>query len=334
MEIEVPKFRRVPREIGSETSNVDIIERNRNDGLLLLDIKIDHETTIVPVFDLREDSHKREIAKVLISGDPVAAFGVGNYGIAIGIDHPKRGRFPNSWEHYWKFKPDRPRDAKIPILMPPKYWSEIIDFRKIHSGFKPLFNRGQLERAYREAVIFHIVAPSYNYAPHINHPALVTAEDGKNSVSAFWWDDPDLEEIADIAMRLDPNVLIGISSFNDRGENPAFNYDEVKDYIMRKKKVPFKYIIRDSIGEKVGVKSSHPQFKVPENDEKPVWQVVRRGARSVKRFLQATRLPFEAEGKDSALFAPRAHSEDVDLDNLIDTVHELILRDYSLRKAS
>ena len=202
MEIEVPKFRRVPREIGSETSNVDIIERNRNDGLLLLDIKIDHETTIVPVFDLREDSHKREIAKVLISGDPVAAFGVGNYGIAIGIDHPKRGRFPNSWEHYWKFKPDRPRDAKIPILMPPKYWSEIIDFRKIHSGFKPLFNRGQLERAYREAVIFHIVAPSYNYAPHINHPALVTAEDGKNSVSAFWWDDPDLEEIADIAMRL------------------------------------------------------------------------------------------------------------------------------------
>lgn len=315
-------------------SGVNITEFVQQNGMRTLEIKIDGEKKIVPVLNFREDSHKKDIARALISGEPVAAFGIGNYGLAVGVDHPRRGRFSDSWEYYWRFKPDRPRDAHIPILLPPKNWDLIVDLRKIHPQFRRMFYRENLEKMYKEAVISHIIAPTFNFAPHINHPAFVTSKESKNSVSAFWWDDPDLEEIADIAMRLDPNVLIGISSFNDHGENPAFNYEEVKEYVIKKKKVPFKYIVMDPVGESVEVKSSHPQFKVPEKGEKPVWKVVRRGSVSVKRFLRATHMPFNAEGEDEAPFAPRAYPEDINLDSLVDRVHGLTLENYRRRKAA
>jgi len=318
----------------SRTKDIEIVQIKQPDGVWILDIKIGKERHHVKVFHLREDSHKRDIAKALISGEPVAAFGVGNYGLAVGIDHPKRVRSPRAWESYWQFKPQRPKTAKIPILLPPKYWGSIVDRRKIHPKFKPMFTREGLERAYKEAVIFHIVAPSFDYAPHINHPALITSENGRNSVSAFWWHDPDLEEVADLAMRFNQNMLIGISSFNDHGENPAFNYDDVIAYIIRKRRVPFKFIVRDEIGESVGVRSSHPQFKVPEKGDEPIWKVVRKGSRSVERFLEATHLPFGAIGEEEAPFAPRDYPEDANLDHLVDKVHVLTLEDYKRRKAT
>src|SRR3989344_1544942 len=334
MGIENTEFKVESAQFEPRVSNVDITEYKQTNGIWLLDIKIGNERKEVSVFNLRDDRHKEDIAKALISGEPVAAFGIGNYGLAVGIDHPRRGRFPDSWEHYWRFKPDRPKDAHIPILLPPKYWNSIIDFRKIHPEFRKMFTRENLERAYREAVIFHIIAPTFDFAPHINQPALITSKDGKLSVSAFWWDDPDLKEIADIAMRLDPNVLIGISSFNDHGENPAFNYEEVIGYIIRKRRVPFKYVIRDEIGESIGVRSSHPQFKVPEKGDDPVWRVVRKGSVSVEKFLAATHLPFPVEGQEEAPFAPRSHPEKTNLDDLVDKVHRETLGDFLLRKAA
>lgn len=299
-----------------------------------LEIVLNERLKCIPVYNLRNDSHKEDIAKALISGKPGTAFGVGNYGYVVGIDNPRRERHPNSWMEFWNFKPERPKDAHIPILLPPKYWNSIVDFSKIHPDFKSLFTREKLNKLYKDAVIFHIVAPTFDFAPHINHPALITNENGSKSVSAFWWDDPDMEEIADIAIRLDPNMLIGISSFNDHGENPAFSYEEVIGYILKKKRVPFEFIVRDPIGEEVQVRSSHPQFKVPEKGEKGIWKVVRRGSRSVKRFLTATGLPFKADGEHSAPFAPRAYSEDVNLDDLVDLVHERTLQDFSKRRAT
>ena len=317
-----------------DVPGVNVKEFTHLNGDCRLEIILNETSKVLPVYNIRNDSNKESIAKALVSGKPVAAFGVGNYGLAVGIDNPRRERFPDSWKEFWKFKPVRPHDAHIPILLPPKYWNSIVDFDKIHQGFKGLFTREKLKKLYYDAVIFHIVAPTYDFAPHINIPALITDENGTKSVSAFWWDDPDMEEIADLAIRLDPFMLIGISSFNDHGENPAFNYEEVIGYVLKKKKIPFDFIVRDPIGESVEVKSSHPQFKVPEKGEKPVWKVVRRGSRSVNKFLNATGLQFEAEGENSAPYAPRAHSAETNLDNLVDLVHDLTLKDFSRRRAA
>ncbi|MBI2031905.1 MAG: hypothetical protein HYT08_04805 [Candidatus Levybacteria bacterium] len=311
-----------------ENRNQVTVDKSNPNGIWVINATI-HGEKVPPisVFNIRNNSHKPNIAKALVSGDPVCAFGIGNYGLAIGIEDPRRGRTPHVWEGWWKFKPERPSDNKVPMLLPWKHWSRVIDKRKTHPKVRPLFEYENLQRLFREGIVFHVKAETFDIAPHIDSRAFIQVENGKRMVSVLLWDDPDLYEVADLAYRQDPQVIVGISSYNPHGENPAFTFEEVIDQIKKTGRIGFKYCVRDSLCEGF-VKSSMAIFVV-EGDH---FYEQRRGSISAERFLAATHLNTYIRTDAEPNYAGRDHPKEEMLDSKVELIQKLAYRDRSLRK--
>ena len=309
--------------------NLDV-KKNGPKGIWYIDVNINNKRLPpIPVFHIREDSHKKDIAQALVSGEPVVAFGIGNYGLAIGVEDPRRGRNPNSWNGWWDFKPERPIESKVPILLPWKHWSRVMDKRKLHPNIRPLFTYEKLKQLYRDGIVFHIKTATYDRAPHIDNRCFIQEENGKRMISLLFGDDPDIYEVADLAFRFDPQVLVGISSYNPRGENPAFSFEEVLEMILRTKKVGFKYLVRDEVGEAVGVRSSMSIFVVEEDH----FYEQRRGSISKEKFIQALALNNTYVRSDNnPVYAARGHKKNRTLDNLVEEVQRRSYEKHNSRR--
>lgn len=310
----------------------------------VIDTKIGDTRKQVPVYHCREDSHKEIIARHFANGELGVAFGIGNYGAAVLLDDPRRQRHPNSWRGFSLLKPTRQPHDKIPIFISPKDFHQVVDFDAMHSRFaRFLKDRERREKLWREGVVCHLVAPVPQDAEYI-HPILVTTpEDLKkankpeeqmvnvNTASVFWWHDPDWQEIVDIVTRYNPFGIAGISSFNDHGEPPAYVFDEVPEFVRLKGRCPIDFVVRDEIGESVGVRSSHPQYRIPLRDEAPEWIVIRHGSISIEGWLKAIDSPFEARVLPTATVAARATSPNTNLDALVFAVRDRTLEDHQRR---
>lgn len=324
------------------TAELDINPRAR--GLLIADVEIDGKPRQFPIFHWREDSHKIEIAKRIAKGELGVVFGVGNYGVVKAVGDLRRGRHYDSGDRFFSEKQGRSAYSKIPIYAPFKVWGRYMDRRKIHPYFRDLFTYEGLKSFYEKAVIGHFIVPTFDEHPGLNPIFVTTHEDwvkaGKPSdlwvqqktVSLFWWNDPDASKVADMVARLDPSMTVGISSFNDPGEKPAFCLEDVLNYVRNKKRVPFDFVVRDEIGEAVGVKSSHPQLRVPLVGEEPIWTVVREGSVSIKSFVAATGLPFNAKTNNATTMAARDHPNEIVLDPLVQEVNLRVQQNWRSRK--
>lgn len=310
----------------------------------LMDVKIGNQNKQVEVFHCREDSQKEMIARRLAEGTPCVAFGVGLYGLSVVVDDPRRKKNPYAMDAFFVAKLGRNPHAKIPIFISPKDMYLVIDWDAMHPEFaKYLQVREQREKLWREGVAFHLVVPVPKDAHYIHDVLITTPEDLKyakkpeeqmvdrNTVSAFWWHDPDWEEIADKVKRYNPFGIAGISSFNEHGQQPAYTFKEVIKFIYETGKCPFSMVVRDEIGEAIGVKSSHPQYRVPFKGEPAEWVVVRHGAISIDRWLAATDSPFPARKLISATVAARASSREEDLSDLVFEVRDKTIEDYKRR---
>ncbi len=309
----------------------------------IIDTKIGEVRKEIPVYHCREDSHKEEIARHFAEGELCVAFGVGNYGAAVLLDDPRRQKHPESFKGFSLLKPTRQSRDKIPIFIPPKDFYRVVDFDAMHPDFaKFLKDREKREQLWRDGVVCHLVAPVPQSAAYI-HPILITTPEdlrkankpaeqivNVNTASVFWWYDPDWQEIADIAKRYDPFGIAGITSYNEHRKPPAYNFDEVVEFIAQTGKCP-DFVVRDEIGESVGVRSSHPQIRVPLKGEPPEWIVIRKGSISIEGWLKATHSPWPARVLQTATIAARASLPETNLDELVFMVRDRTLEDYQAR---
>lgn len=324
--------------------NVEIKRFSDSSEPLIMEVTIEDTYREVPVYNCRVDSQHETIAKEFASGKACVAFGVGLYGVAGMVDDPRCKRNPDGAEVFFRAKKGRDPHAKVPIFITPRDMYRVIDFDAMHPEFAKLFsNRDWREKLWQNGVSFHIVFPVPKDAHYI-HPVLITTPNdlrhaGKpeeqmvpvDTVSAFWWYDPDWQEIAYRATSNDPFGIPGISSYNEHGQLPAWVFDDLPKEIYKTGKCPYDMVVRDPVGEPIGVKSSHPQYRVPLRGEKAEWIVIRHGSFSIERWLKAVDSPFPARKLATATVAARATTPDTDLSDLVFEVRDRTLEDYERR---
>ncbi|MHB8574832.1 MAG: hypothetical protein ACYDCQ_05815 [Dehalococcoidia bacterium] len=204
----------------------------------------------------------------------------------------------------------RPRDAL-----------RFIDFTLVHPDFRRLARRETFEWLWAShGGPLHVIAPLKQPLRFL-HPAFVTdADDLRQQVSAqcetadrvvscatasfFWMPDSVWERLATlIALYSPPRTCIGVSSFNDHGEQPPYTYAGLIDDVARRGDVLFDAVLNDERYERMGAFSSHTQVRLPLVGESPELVVVRRG--SVSHSWLATASGYPVRVLDSAGVASR-----------------------------
>ncbi len=299
-------------------------------GVRTLNVNNGIEKKIIPVFDLRQQSHHNLIARYYADYKIGVIFGIGLYGATSLVEFPRIGKYPQSAQAFWKVKQDRSVLDRIPLHIHPKDLPSIIDKDAIHEEFLPYIKtRKAREFFYQQGVAIHLIVPVKKDYSRL-HPIFVTKpEDWKvkgvpkdqwlnvPTVAAFWWHDPDMEQIYLKVRRLNPHAYAGISSFNDHGEEPAWDEQGVLKYLNKKNKYPFDFMVTDPGSEKRGVKSSHPQIAIPLKGEQSVWKVYRTGATDIEAFLKRLGSQHGYRFVQGVRQAARAHKPNMNLDSLI-----------------
>ncbi|GEM_PF-2489272 len=297
----------------------------------------------VPVFDIRNNEHHLEIGRRIDDYQSFIAHGAGVYGISVALRDPRMKSHPDRSQVFKDAKPDRSDSDKIPLFAPPKYTLPFVDIGVIHPSQRKHFTRDQMEKSWRIGV-YHIILPILDPHPSV-HPLLVTyPEDWEKSkkphaqhlsvptFSQIWWHDPDFEDISDIAYLENPYAITAISSFNDKGEMPAFQLEDAGSYVVAKRRLPFDFIARDSQGEQIPMKSSHPQIRPAFAWEKPGWYVHRLGSTSVEAVVrQGIKSDLPIIHLEGATYASRAHPNDFDITPMVFEFMRKIDENYSSR---
>ncbi len=333
--------------------SLQVLKPGGEDSPWFIDIQGANLNKQVPVYNLRNDSHHELIARHLAAREVVAIPG-GCYALTQVIDDPRRHKDPDAWRTLFKAKTGRDPSSKFPTLMQPKNFFDIIDYDQVHpEALRFIDTREKREALWEAGAQFHIIGPVADRQQYL-HPALVTTPEdlvrtGKSgpylvdycTASVVWPHDLDWEQIANRTSSLNPYGIAGVTSFNDRGEEPAYIFEGrgkgAIEYITSKGKCPFDAIVRDPIGEMVGVESSHTQIRIPARGEKLEWVLVRKGAISWRGWLEATGSPFgfSEESLELAPYADRSRAKDEGTDILMDSLvfklRDLAGHDYKVR---
>ena len=302
-----------------QSKNFAVKYDEKGPGYGLLKVESSEGFRKIPVFSIRNPDQHRVIAESISSGAPVA-FEVGVIGILIAVEDSRAGN--DNYERFWKIKRGRASQDKVPIMLPPRHQWGIVDFDKLHPDFRYLKDRKHRENFYGQLPL-HVIWPFKETASSVNHKAFITTgEDYKSkpedqrvdisTVCVYFQDDKDWRNVAEFAKRFNPHVFFGISSFNDHGEQPPFDFEELIQYVMLKQRVDFDYVIRDQIVARANIRSSHTQIRPPLWYESPEIRVVRRGPVSADAISKHTGHPVKV--LESARLASRGHPESVDLD--------------------
>ena len=316
--------------------------------MLKVDLKDNNPMKFVPVYNCREDSHHKLIAEHMANHDAAVAFGVGLYGLGALIHDPRVPEFKESYQAFFRAKSGRSELDRIPLQTPPKYLLEYMDITKVHPDFRRYFNtREAREDFWRIGIAIHILGPVKENSPKIHEILTTTSEVWQKkqapkdqwrnypTASFFWWHDPDWENIANIMERKNPDSVMGISSFNEHGEAPAWSFQDVLEFIKAKMIVPFQLVVTDPIGENVGVKSSFAQLQVPSLDDKPEWVIYRDGPNDpdvlMDRLAERFGVRHNYRRVEGVRLAARGHGKDVNLQGKMDIVQNLVQKDYARR---
>jgi len=288
-------------------------------------VEVSGERRSLPIYSIRDLSRHREIAWALASGKKAVMFGMGLWGIVKAVEDPRtQGRLAGRRGEsrvFWEVKVGRPRQSKIPVMVPPEQMGRLIDFGKLHPRYRFLRNRGAREKLWAHGAPFHGIFPLKSRT-HIDE-AFVTRpeelpEDWRvpySTVSIFWMEDPAWHNLARLAGRITSRSLLGVSSVNTHGEEPPFTYDELVSMLSRKPEWDFDLLVRDEATESVDLKSSHTQIRFPLHYEEPECVVLRIGSLSARGFAEATGLPVRVH--EHATIASRGHPLDANLDDRV-----------------
>lgn len=319
-------------------------------GVRMLEVDVGDGSPLnkVPVYNCRIDSHHSYIAEDMVRHLPAVAFGVGLYGLGALIHDPRVPRFKDSYQAFFRAKSGRSELDRIPLQVPPKYLLEHMDITQVHPDFKRYFeSREAREDFWRICIAMHILGPIKQSSPRI-HEILITSSDDwqkKNvpkdqwrsypTASFFWWHDPDWENIVNMMERKNPDSVMGISSFNEHGEDPAWDFGDILTFVRTKRIVPFELVVRDPIGESVGVKSSFAQLQVPSINDEPEWVVYRDGPNDLNVLMDRLAKRFGVRHGyrkvEGVRLAARGHAKDANLQAKIDQVQKLVNEDYTRR---
>jgi len=315
--------------------------------MLRVDLRDKNPMISVPVYNCREDSHHMLIASHMANHEPAVAFGVGLYGIGALVHDPRVEEYADSHQAFFRAKSGRSELDRIPLQTPPKDLLEYMDIDKIHPDFKRYFEyREDREDFWNIAIAIHILGP-VRKNPKIHDIFITTPEIWQKkqapkgqwrdypTASFFWWHDLDWENIASMIQLKNPDSVMGISSFNEHRENPAWSFEDVLKFIETKRIVPFQLVVTDPIGESVGVKSSFAQLQVPSPKDNPEWVVYRDGPNDLDALMGKLTKRFGARHNyrkvEGVRLAARGHAKDVSLQDKIDLVQQLVKEDYERR---
>lgn len=274
---------------------------------------------IIPVYSVRESSHQQKIARCMTSGDVVVfeAAGVMGFMVAVNCDQSKKD---NNWEKFWEVKRGRISTDKVPIMMLPEDQDKIVDFDELHSDYSDLKDPKKRQKFFG-TLPFHAILPLRDDVKDINREAFVTEAGGSNKKPTvclyFQGGDRVWENIAQLTKSINPDVQVhlGISSFNDHGEPPPYDFDELLTYIVVKQRMDFEFVVRDPIAARHGIRSSHTQIRLPLIGEQPHIIVVRKGPVSADTISKYT--GYTVKISENAKFASRGDPEHVGLDDRV-----------------
>lgn len=326
--------------------DVDKTPKGLPEGAWMMKVDLGAEKKEIPVFNCRKVSHHESIATRMADHEAAVVFGVGLYGLGALIHDPRVDKFKESYQPFFKAKSGRTELDRIPLQTPPKYLLEYMDISMVHPDFRRYFETREAREDFWRITSIHILGP-VKKSPRI-HDIFITTPDiwGKKNApkdqwrdyptaSFFWWHDPDWEDIANIIERKNPDSIMGISSFNAHHEDPAWNFDGILDFVKAKRIVPFQLVVRDPIGESVGVKSSFTQLEVPSVKDKAEWVVYRDGSTdlddAMDRLAKRFGIRHTYRKVEGVKLAARGHGKEVNLQNKMDLVQKLVQEDYERR---
>lgn len=322
-------------EIIEATDHPDFDEYPEGVKLIVFDGEFDEAEMYrepVPVFDSRDDSHHELIAKHY-SEKMGVVHGVGLYGAVWPV---KSSDSVNAIE---RFKPDKPEWEKVPVYILPQDLEKVIDREQIHEEFRPYFQNEQtIKTLYEAAPAIHLIVPVEAGSTDISPVFITYPEDWDKkgasreqhikvpTISAFYWDDPDHERIASKTKEFLHDGHIAISSFNRHGEQPAWDFEGLLEYIERND-CPFDYIVYDPLLDKISVGSSFVQIAPPLQDEDPCWKVYRTGPTAIDKYLERIKSEHGYKVVEGAKKAARKPElEDEDLDGAMLAARDAVLR--------
>lgn len=263
----------------------------------------------------RDSSHLNKIVKELVHKDrPIAFYGWGVSGMVGRVDEKSES------QKFWLFKNNRPLGAKIPLLEPPEYAVNHIDWQKVHPKFRYLKDPKQLKKLWSSKFPFHLIFPYRIEGNSLNQSVVTPAFDKEVAPDTptptfclFWVEDPALIALINEVKKTGEDIYLGVSSLNDHGEQPPFNTSELETYLKKKKIGHYSMIVEDPLLEPLDIASSHSQFVAPLNNQEPVWTMKRKGSLSADGFSKSTGLPVKVA--TDIKVAARRESYEIELDD-------------------
>lgn len=284
---------------------------------LKIELKNGEKSKKIPVYSVRESSHRELIAQCMTSGEIVVFEAAGVMGCMVAVNRNPTER-DDSWAKLTRVKKGRSKQDKVPIMMLPEDQEEIVDFDRLHPNYRYLED-SEKRKNFFGTLPFHAILPLRADVRDINHDVFVTQARDSNKPATvciyFQGGDKAWRDIGESIKSINPGVHLGISSFNDHGEQPPYDSNELLTHILLKQRVDFESIVRDPIAAKYDIKSSHTQIRLPLTDEQPHIIVVRKGPVSADTISKYTGHPVKI--LEYAKFASRGHPEHVNLDERV-----------------
>jgi hypothetical protein len=305
--------------------NGECFQPHNQRGIRLEFIPQEQGFQVVSVVSFRNIRHRDRVVAELVADNPIAFHGWGVEGVGKRVDE-----YANN-KAFWFYKEGRPLGAKIPLLEPPKYTVNHVDWEAVHPDFRYLEDFHKLKDVWKGSVPFHVIFPYCQDKKSLSDAVVTPAFDPDiaphtpvPTICIFWIDDPAVSQLVKGVKQILPEAQIGVSSLNDPKETPSFNTRELIAYLKAKRYPHYKVIVEDPLLEPVDVASSHSQFVIPLKGEDPVWKVKRRGSLSPAAFMRMTGFDLDQKSMATAKVASRRAESSANLDDKVSHSAHLI----------
>ncbi|KKR81289.1 MAG: hypothetical protein UU73_C0003G0147 [Candidatus Daviesbacteria bacterium GW2011_GWA1_41_61] len=284
----------------------------------------DGRTHRLHIVSFRDPRHTDVVVSALARDEAIAFHGWGVSGMGCRADNASDSR------KFWLYKEGRPLGAKVPLLEPPKYAVEHIDWQSVHKQFRHLQDPRLLKELWENPILpYHLIFPYRSEGRTLNEAVVTPAHDKEvasdvpvPTICLFWTGDPAIDHLVRKVKKACPEAQIAVSSLNDSGETPSFTTPELIAYFQQKGKTHWTIIVEDPLLEPLDIASSHSQFIVPLADEEPVFGIKRIGSLSPGGFSEHIGLKVKIPEK--VKIASRRVPDDVILDEKLYQADALI----------
>lgn len=277
----------------------------------------DDTTKEILILSFRNRHHRGSIVGELLSDYPIAFHGWGVSGVCGRVDQQSQ------FNKFWELKEGRPPGSKIPLLEPPQFATQHIDWRAVHTDFRYLENPLALKRLWSSRLPFHLIFPYDTSAKSLSDAVVTPAFDSMvapdvpvPTICLFWVDDPAMVTMVKDIKNSNSTVQLGVSSLNESHETPPFNTLDLIGYLKDRQITKYNVVVEDPILEPLDIASSHSQIVVPLVGEDPVWLMKRRGSLSAYGFSKAT--GFKSVEVENVRVASRKVGPEDNLDDKLD----------------